>query len=319
MLAFGQTSNTSTEFVPLTNIPALTDLGTGFTLEAFLNGLFRIAIGAAAVIAVLQIMRAGIMYMASDSGFAEKKEAKNLIGLAIGGLVLVLSPVIVFSIINPKILSLKIGGIEKLRSTLSEEGRGNTLFVEPAETADARTTVKARCEGIGGTVTFTCTPKTGGTGRVVPVGEQCNGETESSSAVCRKNENTPAPGDCTAYGTPTASIGQVCTGAGLTQIERSCCSGLSDSAVCCGRRITTEEMYSWKAEYYKIGSCAIGLTRGESCNDTEVLKGGPHDTKDRCMRDMETTVPDGYAVKGTPQCVCGFNIGSQPTGACPPN
>lgn len=101
-------------FIPLTNVPFIQEAGGAFNLTDFLNGLFRVCIGIAAVVAVLQIMRAGIMYMGSDSGFAEKKEAKNLIALSIGGLILVLSPVVVFSVINPEILSLKIAGVEKL-------------------------------------------------------------------------------------------------------------------------------------------------------------------------------------------------------------
>lgn len=111
-------SNTSTEFIPLTNVPFLTETGNAFSLDTFLNGLYRISIGVAAVVAVLQIMRAGIMYMGGDS-VTEKKEAKNLIALSIGGLILVLSPVVVFSIINPEILTLKIGNIDKLKSSIS--------------------------------------------------------------------------------------------------------------------------------------------------------------------------------------------------------
>lgn len=102
------------KFIPLTNVPFIQEAGGAFNLTDFLNGLFKICIGVAAVVAVLQIMRAGIMYMGSDSGFAEKKEAKNLIALSIGGLILVLSPVVVFSVINPEILSLKIAGVEDL-------------------------------------------------------------------------------------------------------------------------------------------------------------------------------------------------------------
>lgn len=107
--------STQMKFVPLTNVPFIAEAGNSFNLSDFLNGLFKICIGVAAVVAVLQIMRAGIMYMGSDSGFAEKKEAKNLIALSIGGLILVLSPVVVFSVINPEILSLKIAGMETLR------------------------------------------------------------------------------------------------------------------------------------------------------------------------------------------------------------
>ena len=117
LLALAQDSG----FVPLTNIPAITEVGNAITtpegLSIFLNNIYRLAIGIAAVVAVLQIMRAGIMYMGGDS-VTEKKEAKNLIALSIGGLILVLSPVVVFSIINPEILSLKIGGIKNLETKI---------------------------------------------------------------------------------------------------------------------------------------------------------------------------------------------------------
>lgn len=102
-------------FVPLTtNAPFLEGLGNADRLPDFLNNIYRLCIGVAAVLAVLQIMRAGIMYMGGDS-VTEKKEAKNLIAMSIGGLVLVLSPVVVFSLINPSILSLEIKGIEELK------------------------------------------------------------------------------------------------------------------------------------------------------------------------------------------------------------
>lgn len=116
LLALAQGS----DFVPLTNIPAITEVGNAITTEdglaQFLNNIYRLAIGIAAVVAVLQIMRAGIMYMGGDS-VTEKKEAKNLIALSIGGLILVLSPVVVFSIINPEILSLRIGNLQGLNAT----------------------------------------------------------------------------------------------------------------------------------------------------------------------------------------------------------
>ncbi|MBU2158941.1 pilin [Patescibacteria group bacterium] len=105
------------DFVPLTNIPVLFDTGNAINtpegLSIFLNNIYKVCIGVAAVVAVLQIMRAGIMYMGGDS-VTEKKDAKNLIAMSIGGLILVLSPVIVFSIINPSILTLKIEGIDAL-------------------------------------------------------------------------------------------------------------------------------------------------------------------------------------------------------------
>ena len=97
----------NTTFKPLTQIPAITDLGGTPTLAPFLNTLYKLCIGIAAILAVLQIMRAGIMYMSPDS-VSEKTEARNLIGWSLFGLLLVLTPTIVFGIIDPRILNLDI-------------------------------------------------------------------------------------------------------------------------------------------------------------------------------------------------------------------
>lgn len=135
-------------FVPLTNVPFLTDTGNSFDLSQFLNNLYRLAIGVAAVVAVLQIMRAGIMYMGGDS-VTEKKEAKNLIGLSIAGLVLVLSPVVVFSIINPEILSLKINNIEQLAPTSGEvAGQGDGTCSVACDASEGQICRSGQCVAI---------------------------------------------------------------------------------------------------------------------------------------------------------------------------
>ncbi|MES2931508.1 MAG: pilin [Patescibacteria group bacterium] len=227
------TPNTSVEFIPLTNVPFLTETGNAFSLETFLNGLYRISIGVAAVVAVLQIMRAGIMYMGGDS-VTEKKEAKNLIALSIGGLILVLSPVVVFSVINPEILTLKIGNIEKLKGTsspVSAEVAANTLFVY---TGSDRAGAQTRCEAAGGTAVFSCQPKAGGAGRTVSLSGQCNSATENDHTVCR----TPQGGvgaSCGTYARKAAAGSGICNGnAGFVQIGSTCCGTLAAGAVCCG-------------------------------------------------------------------------------------
>lgn len=102
----GQTSNNT--FVPLQpNLPGIKEFAQSNSIPELLNNIYKICIGIAATLAVLQIMRAGVLYMGGDS-VTEKKEAKDLISSSIVGLILVLSPVIVFSIINPNILSLQI-------------------------------------------------------------------------------------------------------------------------------------------------------------------------------------------------------------------
>lgn len=97
----------SSDFVPLTSLPGLKDFVGATSLPNLLSSIYKICIGLAATLAVLQIMLAGVEYMGGDS-VTEKKAARERIGLAIGGLILVLSPTIVFSIINPHILDLDI-------------------------------------------------------------------------------------------------------------------------------------------------------------------------------------------------------------------
>jgi hypothetical protein len=176
LVVFAQV-NTDTAFIPLTSIPGIESAGNADSLPDFLNSLYRLAIGAAAVLAVLQIVRAGIMYMGGDS-VTEKKEAKNLIALSIGGLVLILSPVVVFSIINPNILSLKIGGLVELTTTTPRvytpgqvigAGGGNTCgdYVSVAHVADSAScsTLGAGYEPVTGSCPM-CTP---------PAGRKCCG------------------------------------------------------------------------------------------------------------------------------------------------
>jgi hypothetical protein len=111
-------------FVPLTSLPGLSDvesagLVSGDTLPAFFNALYRLTIGVAAVLAIIQIIRAGIAFMTSEGSVSKNENAKSLLGNAILGILLVLSPVIVFSIINPDILKLDLN-FEELQPTPKE-------------------------------------------------------------------------------------------------------------------------------------------------------------------------------------------------------
>jgi hypothetical protein len=98
-------------FVPLAPIPGLTQgvVADSSGLASFFNNLYKYSIGLAAALAVIQIIWAGL-----DIAFFHKDavgaitDDKGKIYNAIFGLVLVLSPVLVFSIINPSILNLSL-------------------------------------------------------------------------------------------------------------------------------------------------------------------------------------------------------------------
>jgi hypothetical protein len=107
-------AQTNGGFTSLSGVPAFTNAVTGGgNLSSFFNTLYMLSIGAVAIIAVLQIMRAGIMYMGSDV-VTEKSQAKHLIRSSLFGLVLVLSPALIFSLINPNIIKnigFDVGGL----------------------------------------------------------------------------------------------------------------------------------------------------------------------------------------------------------------
>lgn len=95
------------EFVPIAPIPGLTQGATATNqgFAAFFNNLYIFLIGLAAVLAVVMIILGGIQYATTDN-VSKKSDGKARIQQALLGLILVLLPVLVFSIINPKILNL---------------------------------------------------------------------------------------------------------------------------------------------------------------------------------------------------------------------
>jgi hypothetical protein len=119
-----------TAFVPLTNLPGISGVSGSPDITSLLNNIYRICIGAAAVIAVFQIMRAGVMFMFNKGSISENQEAKQLVQMSILGLILVLSPVIVFGIINPKILELNFG-VDQLKTDFTGGVNGSAPSTTP--------------------------------------------------------------------------------------------------------------------------------------------------------------------------------------------
>ncbi len=99
-------------FTPLTQ--GLENVGTGGALSralqsgdvgTFFQAAFDIAIVIGAMLAVLQIGRAGVMYMTGDI-ISNKTRAKEILQDAIIGLVVLISIVLILKQINPTILKL---------------------------------------------------------------------------------------------------------------------------------------------------------------------------------------------------------------------
>ncbi len=100
---------TTSGFAPLTSFPAFTNYAASTSLVHFVNSLYTYAIGIAVILAVLEIVWGGFLWMGSGASVTNKEAGRHKIMMAIFGLVLVLSPYVVFQFINPSALSMKLG------------------------------------------------------------------------------------------------------------------------------------------------------------------------------------------------------------------
>lgn len=141
-------------FVPLAGIPGLTQNVTANTagLAGFFNNLYKYLIGIAATLAVIQIIWSGIKIAFNQDNVSTITDSKGHITQAILGLVIVLSPVVVFSIINPSILNLSLN-LPKIDLTTKTAAPSNTA----ASTASAVTGCTPQNGPASGTLLTTCT------------------------------------------------------------------------------------------------------------------------------------------------------------------
>lgn len=107
LVVFGQQEPVD-QFVPLTGLPALDGIRGADGLASFLNAVYKLCIGIAASLAIIQLIRAGWMIMTNTGSFMHNEKARSIIRDSVFGLILVLSPAIVFGIIDPRILDLNL-------------------------------------------------------------------------------------------------------------------------------------------------------------------------------------------------------------------
>lgn len=135
-------------FVPLTGIPGIGTLNgvdASTSLPDFFNILYKLCIGAAAVIAVFQIMYAGFQSITQEGSVIEKGKVRDRIKNSILGLLLVLSPAIVFGVIDPRILNLDIASLDSLQLTGRATSGGGLSQLEREAIATGVTDAAAAC------------------------------------------------------------------------------------------------------------------------------------------------------------------------------
>ena len=95
-------------FVPLACTETgskLAGLYSSNSLSGYVNALFKFALSAGGIIAVIKIAQAGYYYMGSDL-WTKKEDAKKILGDVTFGLILLLAIYLILYQINPNILNL---------------------------------------------------------------------------------------------------------------------------------------------------------------------------------------------------------------------
>jgi hypothetical protein len=205
LLPFAVFAQTASSYVPLTALPGITTItNSGTNFIPLFNSLYKVCIGVAAALALVEIIWAGVTWMTAGDSSEKVSNAKGRIANAILGLVLVLSPVIVFGIINPNVLSLHLD-VSSLTPT-NVTGGGTTA---------AGTATGTPAPGTVGS-TATCT------NGVCPTG-------------CTPNAGATPPTTCTVNGTSQDAYGDPSNGNG----GYNCEDGTSGSCVECQSGYTT--------------------------------------------------------------------------------
>jgi hypothetical protein len=100
------------DYTMLTPLPISSDCGANSTtcktsLSTYLPGMFKFAIGIAAVMAFVMITFGGIMYMTSDA-ISGKAQGREYVTNAVYGLLLVIGAWVILNTINPQILKFDL-------------------------------------------------------------------------------------------------------------------------------------------------------------------------------------------------------------------
>lgn len=90
--------------------------GAGNTLGNYINGLYRLVVAGASVLAVVMILVGGFSYVASDA-IGNKEEGKSTIKNALGGLLLVFASWIIVNTINPQLTKINLANTELKTTT----------------------------------------------------------------------------------------------------------------------------------------------------------------------------------------------------------
>lgn len=322
-------------FVPLTQLPGIQDAANADTLPKFFNQLYKIAIGAGAVLAVIMIMIAGVQIMTSQGSVSSNEKAKTRIQGAVIGLILLLSPVIVFSIINPDILNLDLTkDINSLKldalGTVPLDTPGGFTVAQKAlwvSVGNSNASDAARCAASKATLAYGCQKKGGGY-RKVSSTDQCAAD-ETTYNTCSSAVSTlPTTKDqCTAsyIGSSIKAINvtgnlQCNSSQGYVTIPNGCCAAKVEGVMCCAQPIGTEVKPAPSVATPKtpdvFGFSVYVVPEGKLSPQT-FINGGPFINQKTCQDSLTAAIAAKKVVLAdrTPLCTCSSPVNGQP--GCP--
>lgn len=122
-------ARTPSGYQALAPIPGLTDISptsviNSATLATFFNNFYKYLIGIAAILAIIYIIWGGLEMAWNQDNVSTLIASKGKIYNALYGLLIVLAPALVFTIINPSILNLKLD-LPELKTSQSANLNGS--------------------------------------------------------------------------------------------------------------------------------------------------------------------------------------------------
>lgn len=230
LLPFAAFAQATTNFVPLTSLPGLTSVTSNSTnFVALFNNIYKVCIGAAAALALIMIIYGGATWMMAGDSSEKVSQARKHIESAVFGLLLVLSPVIVFGILNPNILSLNlnVSGIAPSGSAGASTAGAQTTGGPAAGSVAAGGACTSSTQCSGTNVCNTASVATGG-------GSTC--AAPGANTYSCDDKSTPSyAGQCADGSAPVNNAGQTQQGGvGSDCTSNTDCgtSGGADNMVC---------------------------------------------------------------------------------------
>ena len=248
------------QFQPMVGIPGLSTTGN-YTFVDLVNRLYIFLIAIGAVIGVIKIALAGVKWATSSSGSSISDAKEDIKGVLLG-LIILMVPYIVLSIINPQFANLNVLTLKPLpipagQSSGGNSGNGGSSYSPvPSQTTvpagyvrsgspcfEKRPDEVGKCNAYGhscisssGTVVHSTVSEAGGSTLYnfqcykPPVGQ--TGGNDAPTKSCGTCVAAPGDDKCLAFENACAAVGGTANPVRDGDVFKSTCTGVPQSAEC---------------------------------------------------------------------------------------